>query len=179
MQTILLVDDEPSLLRALTRSLKARGFIVIAALGVSDARVAMRRTRVDCCILDIYLNAEWGLDLVGDLHAVGARIVVLSGGLTISLTSYATLELGAHAVVPKPANEDELVAAILGRPVPPPDQRQQYKVVLASLERELITQRLIECGGNITHAARSLGIHRQSLQRKLRKLPPRDPDRTW
>ncbi|MCH2487965.1 MAG: helix-turn-helix domain-containing protein, partial [Erythrobacter sp.] len=39
-------------------------------------------------------------------------------------------------------------------------------------EREYIEYVLAECGGNISEAARRLGLHRQSLQRKLRKFTP-------
>jgi len=40
------------------------------------------------------------------------------------------------------------------------------------VEWEHIQRILLDCGGNISQAARKLGIHRRSLQRKLSKLPP-------
>lgn len=43
---------------------------------------------------------------------------------------------------------------------------------LARQEREFIENVLLQCNGNISAAARRLGLHRQSLQRKLRKYPP-------
>ena len=52
--------------------------------------------------------------------------------------------------------------------VPIPDEFQS----LYRHEREYIEFVLSECGGNISQAARRLGLHRQSLQRKLRKYTP-------
>jgi two-component system response regulator RegA len=43
---------------------------------------------------------------------------------------------------------------------------------LARAEWEHINRVLSDCGGNISEAARRLGIHRRSLQRKLQKYPP-------
>jgi len=44
---------------------------------------------------------------------------------------------------------------------------------LARAEWEHINRVLSDCGGNISEAARRLGIHRRSLQRKLQKYPPK------
>jgi len=44
---------------------------------------------------------------------------------------------------------------------------------LAIVEWEHIQSAVSECDGNISHAARLLGLHRRSLQRKLKKGPPK------
>jgi two-component system response regulator RegA len=45
---------------------------------------------------------------------------------------------------------------------------------LARVEWEHIQRVLSDCGGNISQAAKLLGMHRRSLQRKLNKYPPRE-----
>lgn len=169
MPKVLFVDDEPATLRAVSRSLKAHGFDVVGALGLCDARVALRQQRIDCCLLDIRLDGEWGLALVDELRDARVRVVLFSGCLSVSTTAYATLRLGVDDVVVKPASAETIVAAINAAPRPAPQPSAYIHTTLDHLEHELIAQRMIHFRGNITHAARSLGIHRQSLQRKLRK----------
>ena len=73
----------------------------------------------------------------------------------------------------KPTDVDEVERALLDEneidtEVPIPTEFQS----LYRHEREYIEFVLAECGGNISQAARRLGLHRQSLQRKLRKYTP-------
>jgi two-component system response regulator RegA len=82
-------------------------------------------------------------------------------------------KLGASHYLTKPVDMDALERALLGEDdeieeIPIPDQFQS----LYRHEREYIEYVLAECDGNISQAARRLGLHRQSLQRKLRKYTP-------
>src|SRR5262249_60949897 len=82
---------------------------------------------------------------------------------------------GTH-YLPKPEDADDIIAAF------PRDEREplaggteEFKAPsLARAEWEHISRVLSDCGGNISEAARRLGMHRRSLQLKLRKYPPRD-----
>ncbi len=66
---------------------------------------------------------------------------------------------------------DDIEAALLGQT--PAEETEVYQAPsLARNEWEYIEYVLVRCDGNITRAAKELGIHRQSLQRKLRKYPP-------
>ena len=101
------------------------------------------------------------------------RIVVLTGYGSIATAVQAT-KLGARQYLTKPVDIDELERALLADDdaegqVPIPEEFQS----LDRHEREYIEYVLAECGGNISQAARRLGLHRQSLQRKLRKYTPR------
>ena len=84
------------------------------------------------------------------------------------------VRLGATYYLSKPADADDIVAAFArgeAPPLAPPDI--EYKAPsLARAEWEHINRVLSDCGGNISEAARRLGIHRRSLQRKLQKYPP-------
>jgi len=72
------------------------------------------------------------------------------------------------------------IAAAAKAPAAPPPPGQGGPLKLDTLEAwvdpraewEHIQRVLADCGGNISEAARRLGIHRRSLQRKLHKYPP-------
>ena len=77
--------------------------------------------------------------------------------------------LGADAYLPKPVSAEELLAALAGtgpQPAPP------RPLSLRALEWEHIQRVLSEHGGNVSAAARALGMHRRVLQRKLAKRAP-------
>ena len=102
----------------------------------------------------------------------GIRTVVLTGYGSIA-TAIEAIKIGAVHYLTKPSDPDLIEDAfekITGDPtVPLPDSPPS----LARHEREYIEYVLAGTGGNISEAARRLGLHRQSLQRKLRKYPPR------
>ena len=72
----------------------------------------------------------------------------------------------------EPADADQIVSALQGGMVPgsPPSARETLP--LARAEWEHINQVLVSVSGNTSEAARRLGLHRRSLQRKLSKYPP-------
>jgi two-component system response regulator RegA len=96
-----------------------------------------------------------------------ATVVVVLTGYGSIATAVESIKLGAAGYLTKPANADQIVAAFDGtRPtddVPAPS--------LARVEWEHIQRILVDCSGNVSQAARILGIHRRSLQRKLAKRP--------
>jgi two-component system response regulator RegA len=115
-----------------------------------------------------------GLTLVRDLKQLypEMRILVLSGFGSIS-TAVDAVHLGALNFLPKPADADDILAAFERgenalEPAPMPAETPS----LARAEWEHIHRVLADCCGNVSEAARRLGIHRRSLQRKLRKRAP-------
>ena len=92
-------------------------------------------------------------------------------------TAIDAVRLGATYYLSKPADADDIVAAFARGEAPPleppPPDSDDYKAPsLARAEWEHINRVLSDAGGNISEAARRLGIHRRSLQRKLQKYPP-------
>jgi DNA-binding NtrC family response regulator len=80
-QKILLVDDDPSLLEALTRALREAGEDIVAHATFEDARRALRATAFDALITDVRLGAFNGLQLAvmaRDAHPE-IRLIVFSG----------------------------------------------------------------------------------------------------
>jgi two-component system response regulator RegA len=88
-------------------------------------------------------------------------------------TALESVRLGATHYLTKPADADEILAAFeRGKDSPDATSRVEHEAPsLARAEWEHIQRILTDCGGNISQAARSLGVHRRSLQRKLSKRP--------
>jgi two-component system response regulator RegA len=83
------------------------------------------------------------------------------------------MKLGAVHYLPKPADADEILAALGGTEAAAPGQGAAVSTpTLARAEWEHINRVLSDSQGNISEAARRLGLHRRSLQRKLAKYPP-------
>ena len=126
-------------------------------------------------VVDLKMPGKSGLELVKALREIdpGTKMLVLTGYGSIA-TAIDAVRLGATYYLAKPADADDIVAAFArgeAPPLEPPDI--DYKAPsLARAEWEHINRVLSDCGGNISEAARRLGIHRRSLQRKLQKYPP-------
>ena len=127
----------------------------------------------DLAVIDLKLGADSGLELLELLLAVSpqAKSVVLTGYGGVS-TAVKAIQLGAANYLAKPVGINQLEAALNGT-YSPPDGESYQAPSLARHEWEYIEYVLERCDGNISKAAKELGIHRQSLQRKLRKYPPR------
>jgi two-component system response regulator RegA len=172
---LLLVDDDEVLRPRLARALRERGYAVREAGTTAAARQAIAETSIGWAVVDLRLPDGSGLDVVREVHAAApaAPIVVLTGYGSIS-TALEAVRIGATHYLTKPADVDEVVAsfshgAAAGVPREAPDE-------VPSLERvewEHINRVLADSGGNISEAARRLGLHRRSLQRKLAKRPTR------
>lgn len=125
-------------------------------------------------MVDLRMPGRGGLELVRALHALDAstRIIVLTGYGSIA-TAVEAVKLGAFNYLPKPADVDDLLLAFSRGPGEPGQVTEDFQPpTLARAEWEHIQRVLADCGGNISEAARRLGLHRRSLQRKLQKYPP-------
>ena len=174
-QTILLVDDDAHFRERMARALRERGYGVTTADGYETAMRLARQEAPELAGGDLRMPGRSGLELVRDLVALsaGIRIVMLTGYGSIA-TAVDAVRLGALQYVTKPTDADELISAFERTGQPPltkaPDDLQMPS--LAQAEWEHIQRALTDCGGNISEAARRLGLHRRSLQRKLSKYPP-------
>ncbi|MCB9832606.1 MAG: response regulator transcription factor [Planctomycetes bacterium] len=174
--TILVVDDDPVLRERLARAFSRRGFEVHTAEGRSTAVASAREESPELAVVDLKMADGNGLEVVRDLLDIdpSTRILVLTGYGSIA-TAVEAVRLGAVNYLSKPADIDEILAAFErgeGEVLDP--SKIDYKAPsLARVEWEHINRVLADCGGNISEAARRLGIHRRSLQRKLQKYAPR------
>jgi two-component system response regulator RegA len=168
---ILIVDDDEPFRLALRNAFLRRGYEVFLAGTPAEAEVAAREAGPHYAVVDLRMPGGSGLDVVRSLRALPKppQVVVLTGYGTIG-TAVEAIRLGAVNYLNKPADAEEIEAALLGkRPPPPVDE-------VPSLDRqewEYLNRILADCSGNISEAARRLKMHRRTLQRKLQKHPPK------
>jgi len=180
---LLIVDDDATFVRVLARAMGSRGFEVISANGIDEARLLARRHQPRYCVLDLKLGEENGLRLIPELHAMvpDMRILLLTGYASIA-TAVEAIKRGAHDYLAKPVDADAVLRALLDGDGPAPadddlPDAPEAPLALRRLEWEHIQRVLTECDGNISETARRLGMHRRTLQRKLSKHPVRErPD---
>jgi two-component system response regulator RegA len=170
---ILLVDDDGSLRDRLLRAFAARG---LAARGAADADEAVRIAGTfdpTHAVIDLRMPGRSGLELLSELleRWPALRALVLTGYGSID-TAVSSVRQGAVDYLSKPADADQILAA-LGLAASPQSEDAGSAPSLARVEWEHIQRVLADCGGNVSQAARALGLHRRTLQRKLTTYPPR------
>ena len=171
---MLVVDDDATFRTRLARAFESRGFEVRAAADGPIAVELAREESPELAVVDLRMPTGSGLDVVRELKAIDSatNIVVLTGYGSIA-TALEAVRLGATHYLTKPADVDEILGAFARAHHPPePQALVDHEVPsLARAEWEHIQRVLTDSGGNITQAARLLGLHRRSLQRKLAKYP--------
>jgi len=174
-QTLLVVDDNETLRERVARAFTNRGFLVRTACNYDEAMSIAREETPDLAVVDLRMPGQSGLELLRDLKQLdeAMKIVMLTGFGSIA-TAVEAMRLGAHNYVSKPADTDDILRAFAkdGSEDSKPALNDYHAPSLARAEWEHIHRVLDDCGGNISEAARRLGIHRRSLQRKLHKLAP-------
>jgi two-component system response regulator RegA len=177
---LLIVDDDATFVRVLSRALTSRGFEVLTASHADEARALTRRHQPRHCVLDLKLGEENGLRLIPELHELvpDMRILLLTGYASIA-TAVEAIKRGAHDYLSKPVDADAVVRALLDGDYPHHGDDDvvdapEAPLALRRLEWEHIQRVLTECDGNISETARRLGMHRRTLQRKLSKHPVRE-----
>lgn len=174
-QTILVVDDDDVFRDRLALALTRRGLSVSCADGFEQALTVLEHECPDLATVDLRMPGPDGLELVYALKKTCEHtdVIVLTGYGSIT-TAIDAVKLGAINYVQKPVDADDVLAAFeRGRRGPMETAERTYDAPsLARAEWEHINRVLADCGGNISEAARRLGIHRRTLQRKLQTYPP-------
>ena len=174
-KTVLIVDDDDRLRTALVRAFKLRGWDALAASGREEAIHLAKEASPDLATVDLRMPGESGLTVVRELRALDSTtfILVLTGYGSIP-TAMDAVRLGANHYMSKPADADQILAAFESAHGTHPNPETDIPVPsLARVEWEHIQRVLEDVDGNISLAAKRLGLHRRSLQRKLAKFPPR------
>ena len=172
-RSVLIVDDDRSFLQRLARAMEARGFEVATAETLADGLARVETSAPAYAVVDMRLGDGTGLDVISALkkHRPGARAIVLTGYGNIA-TAVTAVKLGAVDYLAKPADADDVVAALLAnadhKPTPPENPMSADRVRWEHIQRvyEL-------CGRNVSETARQLNMHRRTLQRILAKRAPR------
>jgi two-component system response regulator RegA len=170
--SILVVEDDNAFRKILVNAFRERGY---EAEGVPDAAAAIQaaeRDSPEMAVVDLRLPDGSGLDVVQRLKVIdpSTAIVVLTGYGSIA-TALESVRLGAIHYLTKPTDADRILAAFQHGLASRTRDLTTDPPSLARVEWEHLNRVLTDCGGNISEAARQLGMHRRSLQRKLSKYP--------
>lgn len=170
--TILIIDDNTTFSSILSRALTRRGYKILIAETTSEAIALCKQHKPHQAILDLKLKTESGLTLLPKLKAVNAeiQILVLTGYSSIS-TAVEAIKMGAINYLCKPAGVESILAALNNNTLNSGTNIQETTPSIDRLEWEHIQRVLSENNGNISATARTLKMHRRTLQRKLLKHP--------
>ena len=173
---LLIVEDDTDFAAVLSRAMGKRGFEVAVAHDAVEALTVSDTFDPSHAVVDLKLPGESGLKVVAMLAArtPPPAIVVLTGYASI-VTAVEAVRLGARHYLAKPADADEILAALMRDQPDASLDVSPEPLTVARLEWEHIQKVLNENDGNISATARALKMHRRTLQRKLEKNPPK-PD---
>jgi two-component system response regulator RegA len=157
----LLVDDDALFLRTLQQALSKRGIRASTAVDCAAALDVALAAPLDFALVDLKIGKESGLRLIGPLTEIcGTTRVVMMTGYASVATAVEAIKAGAHDYLLKPVSVDAILRVLADEPGPSADEDDAMR----------------STDGNISAAARLLGVHRRSLQRKLAKKPARRSD---
>jgi two-component system, response regulator RegA len=171
IRSVLVVDDDETILASWRRGAGSER-TVWAATCADAARAIFQQQTLDLAIVDLRIGDESGIALVRELrdNAPELPIALCSGYLSVDV-AVAAVRAGADIIAFKPITFREILQRLdEGEIEPDLDETPS----LARAEWEHIMRVLSDCDGNVSAAARRLGIYRSSLQRRLRKYAPRD-----
>lgn len=170
---VLLAEDDALYRRALVRLLTHAGHRAHEASDPTAALELLRaRPEITHAVIDLQLGEHSGLHLLKLLRAEreSLRCILLSA-FTSTVVAVEAIRLGAYNCLPKTIGTDALLVELCAGPAGP--NLEEIPVPsLSQVEWDHIQRVLHDCQGNVSLAARKLGIHRQSLQRKLRRYAP-------
>jgi two-component system response regulator RegA len=171
--SLLVVDDDAPFLRRLARAMETRGFTVDTAESVAEGIAKAKTNPPKYAVVDLRLGDGSGLDVIAAIRQRrdDTRIIMLTGYGNIA-TAVNAVKLGAVDYLAKPADADDIFAALTQRPgekVELPENPMS-----ADRVRWEHIQRVYEmCERNVSETARRLNMHRRTLQRILAKRAPK------
>jgi len=170
---LVILDDDRAFGARLAKSFISRNYDCLHVISIAEMESKVSDFVPTHAVVDLCLGRESGLDAVTQLVSrFQTKVVVLTGYSSVP-TALEAVRRGALNYLSKPVVLEELLSALFGPALTPVGAlpSDSRALSLNQVEWEHIQRVLLDCGGNITHAARRLGMHRQALQRKL-KSPP-------
>lgn len=163
---LLILENDAQLAKILKQEFEERHFTVVV---LDSARSLPTTNEFSHAIIDLRLaNGELGLDAISKVKSFSpnAKIIVFSGYGSIT-TAVEAIKRGAIDYLTKPTSFAEIEKAFNNQRI-----QQNFNLTrrsLSEIEHEYIEFMLTKNNGNISKTAKDLGLHRQSLQRKLKK----------
>jgi PAS domain S-box-containing protein len=137
MDKLLLIDDEPDILRVLSMSLKADGYAVVTAANGNEGIAAFEKELPDIVITDIKMPGMDGIEVLKNIKALSAdtEVIIITGHGDIE-NAIEALKHGASDFINKPVR-DEALSIALRRAREKFDIRQQLKEYTIDLEKKV------------------------------------------
>lgn len=173
--SLLLVDDDKIFCQVLSQALERRGYQVNIAHNVTQGSEIAQLSPPECAVVDLNMPGSSGLVMVETLKNLDqhTKVVVLTGYSSVA-TAVEAVKLGATHYLTKPADAEEIISAFDREEGDASIEVTQKPKSVNRLEWEHLQKVLMDCDNNISEAARRLGMHRRTLQRKLQKRPVRE-----
>jgi two-component system, response regulator RegA len=173
VQRVLLVDDHEMYLKYCSRDFVRAGVGVSSTQTLAEALDIVREESPDLAIVDLFLTPpENGLDVIRAIKDLDPSVFCILVSAHMSVThALMGVRAGADDVYTKPFGARQLIARVERGAIDEP--QVSATPTLHEVEWEHISRVLHDHAGNISQAAESLGIFRQSLQRKIAKYAPR------
>jgi two-component system, response regulator RegA len=173
---VMVVDDDDVFRTRLLRAFEHRGWEAHGACNLNSALTTASEVSPDLAIIDLRMPGESGIEVIRRLRQLDSTvsIIMLTGYGSIA-TALEAVKSGADHYLTKPVDVDQILTAYNAISASPQQSTPHPATIpsLARVEWEHIQRVLSDCGGNVSQAAKLLGLHRRSLQRKLSKFPPR------
>ncbi len=172
---LLIVDDDEVLCQVLARALSKREYQVFVAHNQQQALQQTQQHAPEFAIVDLRIGSDSGLNVIKTLRELNSeiRIVVLTGFASIS-TAVEAIKLGAIHYLTKPAEVEDILKAFFHDEGDADAELQTRPMSAKRMEWEHLQKVLADNNGNISAAARAMGMHRRTLQRKLSKKPVKE-----
>ena len=173
--SLLIVDDDEIFCEVLADAITDRGYEVATAHDIQSGLEQAEQIEPEYAVIDLRIGKESGLVMAQKLHAQdeNTRMVILTGYASVA-TAVEAIKLGAVHYLTKPADADEILAALHKDEGDASTPVSDNPLTVKRLEWEHLQKVLNECDGNISAAARKLRMHRRTLQRKLAKRPVKE-----
>jgi len=170
VRKILLVDDVELVLKTWTRQCKRGGWTALCAQNRADALALARREKPELAVIDLFIPDDSGLDIIRDLKKLRPRpfLILVSGAMSADAAMMG-VAAGADDCFDKDATMAQLVERVQSgerKPV------TSLEPTMKDLQWRYIQRVLTDHGGNITQAAKTLGVFRQSLAKTISRLSP-------
>ena len=171
--SLLIVDDDKPFLTRLARAMEGRGYVVRTADSVAAGLQAIASAPPAYAVIDMRLTDGNGLDVISELkrRRPDARGVILTGYGNIA-TAVTAVKMGAFDYLAKPADADDIDAALKGGIGGKPEL-PEHPMSADRVRWEHIQRVYESCERNVSETARQLSMHRRTLQRILAKRAPR------
>jgi two-component system KDP operon response regulator KdpE len=170
MTRLLVVDDDPPLLRALVMNLTSRGYDVTTASTAALALAQISRNPPDLLILDLGLPDLDGVEVIRELRSREPRLpIIVLSARTTSHDKVTALDLGAVDYISKPFDMNELVARLRAA--------VRRAGVGAAGSRVVVGESVIDLGARTARRPDGMEIHFTPTEWRILDILLRDPDR--